>query len=83
MKTMILKNCIRKQKSKAFFASGFTQSEPSQSPVASLIWQASWAAEQARILEMLSHMPSFPFRTAMEKAHGLIDLTGKELNVAP
>lgn len=82
-KGMILKNCIRKQKRKAFFASGFTQIELFQSPVASLIWQGSQAAVQAWILEMLSHRPPFPFRTAMEKPQGLTDLTGKELNVAP
>lgn len=82
---MILKNCTRKQESKAFFALGFTEMEPSQTlwPLSSGRTHEPQAAVQAWILEMLSHMPSFPFRTATEKPQGLTALTGKELNVAP
>lgn len=52
-------------------------------PLSSGRTQEPQAAVQAWILEMLSHMPSAPFRIAMEKPQGLTDLTGKELNVAP
>lgn len=82
MKQWFWKTGWEKQKSKAFFALGFTQVELSQSPLSSRRIHGPQAAEQACILEMFSHGPS-PFRIAMEKPQGLTHLTGKALNVAP